>query len=373
MENTSQKPDKHIFIFDAKPGMVISRDIFATDGKLIAAVGTKLTFDIISRISNYQILEIYVYEREAVKKPKKAWAVVEKPKNNSTYFDKIRESEDFKEFSVNYNENLDNLKEQLNDIVNNNGDLKLDSFMESCDSILSGNKNSLQMFDMLHSIRQHDDSTFAHSVNVAIVASIIGQWLKYSKEDIEALTIAGLLHDIGKLTIAPELLNKPDKLTPDEFEILKKHVTNGYEYIKNSDLDERIKDACLLHHEKCDGSGYPRGLKGDEIPPFAKIIAVADIYDAMTAKRSYRGAICPFDVVHLMQQEAFTTLDPNYTLPFLKNVASSYINTNVKLSNGKVGEVILINDRDLSRPVVKCDNEFIDLSKTHDLTITALL
>ena len=375
MANNSKK-DTHIFIFDAEPGMIISRDIFATDGKLIAGKETKLDIDVIAKISSYQILEIYVYEKqvESVGHIQAATASVAAGNSNSVnYYDRIRSGAEFKKFQDSYNDSLDSLTVHLDDILNGGKDVDTNSILGNSDLLISANKNKLRMLDMLHSIRQHSDSTYAHCVNVAIVASIIGHWLKYSDEDIEVLITAGLLHDIGKLTIDASLVNKPGKLTPHEYEILKAHVNNGHEYIKDSDLDPRIKDAVLLHHEKCDGSGYPYGLKSSQIPPFAKIIAIADIYDAMTAKRSYRGAICPFEVIHLMEKEAFTTLDPEYVLPFLKNIVASYLHTNVQLSDGRTGEVILINDRDLSRPIVKCGDAFIDLSKETNLIITAIL
>ena len=114
-------------------------------------------------------------------------------------------------------------------------------------------------------------------------------------------------------------------------------------------------------------------INDSELEDFAKIIAIADIYDAMTSDRVYRSAVCPFTVIHLMEQECFSTLDPKFALPFFKNVASSYIHNNVKLSNGETGEVVLINDRSLSRPVIRCKDKFIDLSAAPDLTITAIL
>ena len=187
------------------------------------------------------------------------------------------------------------------------------------------------------------------------------------------LTLCGLLHDIGKVRIPRKILEKPGKLTPTEFEVMKAHVNEGYDIIKDKDIDSRVKEACLLHHETCDGTGYPFGLTSEKIPDFAKIIAIADIYDAMTSDRVYRSAVCPFTVIHLMEQECFSTLDPKFALPFFKNVASSYIHNNVKLSNGETGEVVLINDRSLSRPVIRCKDKFIDLSAAPDLTITSIL
>ena len=139
----------------------------------------------------------------------------------------------------------------------NNSPIDIDKLIEGTNEILTANRNSLQLFDMLHSMRQFDDLTYVHSVNVALIASILGQWLKFSEKDIRILTISGLLHDIGKIMIPNEILTKPGKLTVAEYNIMKQHVNFGYEKVKNQNIDIRIKEACLLHHEKCDGAGMP--------------------------------------------------------------------------------------------------------------------
>ena len=222
-------------------------------------------------------------------------------------------------------------------------------------------------------MRQFDDLTYVHSVNVALIASILGQWLKFSEKDIRILTISGLLHDIGKIMIPNEILTKPGKLTVAEYNIMKQHVNFGYEKVKNQNIDIRIKEACLLHHEKCDGTGYPFGLKSDHIPAVAKIIAIADVYDAMTSPRVYRGPTCPFDVINLFEQEGFQKYDSRYIMIFLRRIAESYLNENVRLSDGRSGKLIYINNHALSRPVVMADGEAIDLRKERYLRIEEIM
>ncbi len=365
--------EKRIFVFDAEPGMTLARDVLQSDGHLVAPKGSIIDIDLMSKISSYHILEVYVTD-EPIKPIETKSAPAPAPAaDGPTYFDKIRNSEDFQIFQTDYNETVNDLKANLNNIISGDAPIDTDVLLAQSVAVMGKNSNNLRMFDMLHSLRHHGDMTYAHSVNVALISSIIGQWLHYSEEDIKVLTLCGLLHDIGKVAIDEAILNKPGKLTPEEFEIVKGHVKAGYDRIKDADIDVRIKEACLLHHEKCDGTGYPFGLKSNQISDFAKIVAIADIYDAMTANRVYRGAVCPFEVIHIIEKDAFSKLDPAFVLPFLKNVVSSYIHTNVKLSDGQIGEVILINDRDFSRPIVKCGDKFIDLSKTPGVTITAIM
>ena len=362
--------DKTIFIFDAVEGDIVSEDIYTPDGNILVKKDTVLDYSIISNISGNHILEIKVYDRES----EQSFEDSEIENNeNEKYFDKIRKSAQYKQFKKTYDENIIDIKDGLNEVVTNNAPIDTDMLIEGTQQILSENKNSLQIFDMLHSMRQFDDLTYVHCVNVALIASIIGKWLGYGEDDIKVLIISGILHDIGKLMIPNEILTKPGKLSSDEFKIMKQHVNLGYEKLKNQNIDMRVKEACLLHHEKCDGTGYPFGLKSKDIPEVAKIIAVADVYDAMTAARVYRGALCPFEVIKIMYNDAFTKFDPAYILPFLKNVASSYIHNDVRLSDGRKGKVILINDNALHLPVVQCGDEFVDLSRSHGLSVSAII
>ncbi|MDO5402243.1 MAG: HD-GYP domain-containing protein [Eubacteriales bacterium] len=370
--------EKTIFIFDADEGMKLSKDVIQEDGHIIVPKGTILDMDIISKISSGHVLEISVYVQ-----PKKALAsdteaarevsVIES-EDTQTYFEKIKNSDEYKHFNDVYMDNVNTIKNNLNDIITSNTPINVTELLRKTSNMLHEYNNSLQLFDMLHCMRQFDDLTYIHCLNVSLIASIIGKWLNYSKEDIDVLTIAGLLHDIGKLLTPQEILTKPGKLTSNEYEIIKNHVNLGYEQLKDQDIDIRIKEACLLHHENCDGSGYPFHLTSSRIPPVAKIISIADVYDAMTAARVYRSSICPFHVIDIMAKDAYSKFDPAYLLPFLKNVVSSYIHNDVKLSNGEIGKVVLINDNAPSRPIIQCSRDkFIDLSKEPGLEITAIL
>ena len=342
--------DKTIFIFDAQEGDKLADDVHTPDGNILAKKDTILNYDIIANISGHHILEVKVYDTNNELQDLEKVLGKTANKENVKYFDKIRASIRFKHFKKTYDENILDIKGGLNDVVMNNSPIDIDKLIEGTNEILTANRNSLQLFDMLHSMRQFDDLTYVHSVNVALIASILGQWLKFSEKDIRILTISGLLHDIGKIMIPNEILTKPGKLTVAEYNIMKQHVNFGYEKVKNQNIDIRIKEAAV-----------------------AKIIAIADVYDAMTSARVYRGALCPFEVIDTMYKDAFTKFEPEYILPFLKNVASSYINNDVRLSDGRIGKVVLINENALSLPIVQCEDEFIDLSKTRGLTVSAIL
>lgn len=358
---------QRIFIFEAEEGMVLSEDAVLPDGHMVVPANTILTMELIEKISSYHILEIKIFERS-----EEAPAALQSDEPPLTYYERLRENPEYKEFSQNYWNNISTIKNRLNDIVISNAPISPDNLLEGTMNLISSH-NNLHLFDILHSMRESDDLTFVHCVNVSLISSIIGQWMNYSKEDVKILALCGLLHDLGKVMISDEILNKPTKLTADEYEIMKTHVNLGYDKLKDQDLDDRIKEACLLHHERSDGSGYPFRLKQDKIPPFARIVAIADVYDAMTSSRVYRDPICPFDVIQSMERDAFSKFDPKFLLPFLNNVIASYLHTNVKLSDGSYGEVVLINTTDLSRPIIYCNGQFIDLSKDRSVTIVSIM
>jgi len=201
----------------------------------------------------------------------------------------------------------------------------------------------------------------------------MGKWLGFSKEDTEVLTLAGLLHDTGKIMMPDNILKKPSRLSVTEYEIIKTHPFQGYNLLKGEDLDERIKNAALMHHERCDGSGYPSRLVSNEIDDFAKIVAIADVYDAMTSARIYRGPLCPFDVIHIFESEGLRKFEPRFLLPFLERIVNTYMNNDILLNNGETGTIIMINRLYLSKPVIKTATGFIDLSAEPDLYIMKIL
>lgn len=224
-------------------------------------------------------------------------------------------------------------------------------------------------------LSSYDNYTYSHSVNVDILSVVLGIALGFTDNELKMLSQAALLHDIGKTCIPIDIINKPGKLTDEEYEIVKEHTTHGYYMLfENNDLSSVTRNAILSHHENEDGTGYPRGIKGDKIHKFAKIIHIADVYDALTAKRVYKEAMNPADALEYLMSQAGRMFDKEYVEVFVKYVAPYPVGTCVKLSNNKIGTVIRNNDDILSRPVIKLeDHKVIDLSKHLDITITELL
>ena len=314
---------KIVSINNLKPGMVISEDVFSYHGQCLAKQNTPVTLQLIEHLKFYQIASVSIF-----------------PENHGDRNSSTMTARRLETYSL---------------------------------TLFGENSTTISMFDMLHNMRQIDDSTYAHSVNVALICRLIGKWKNFSEKDMDTLTLCGLLHDIGKSKIPNEIIGKPGKLTDSEYEEIKKHPVIGYNMVKNLNIDQRVKNAVLLHHERFDGKGYPLGLTGSEIDDFTSIVSIADVYDAMTANRCYRDGLCPFEVIAIFEKEGLTQFNPKYILTFLDHIANTYINNEVLLSDGSSGKIVLINKK-LTRPTIQLDNgNFINLESRLDLYVQAII
>ncbi len=341
-------------IEDLKLNTVIANDVYNEDSQLIITQGTMLTSKVLDRLKLFSVEYVYIASETDDEKP-------------------FTETEDFIKFKKDYMDITDSIQKSFNGIIEKTiSEEELEQTVSKCLELYTSFSSSYSIFDMLHHMRDFSDSTFVHSVNVGMIAAIIGRWAGKSEYEEHLLLSCGLFHDIGKLLIPSEIINKPDKLTPDEFEIMKTHAQKGYGLLDDLNINDHIKKCALMHHEKINGSGYPQGLKGSQIDDFAKIITIADIYDALTATRVYRGPICPFDVIEIFENDGFQLYDTRYMLVFLQNIINSYLHSQVQLSNGESGEIIMVNTNNLSKPIVHSGNDFIDLSENKNIKINKI-
>lgn len=229
-------------------------------------------------------------------------------------------------------------------------------------------------YGVLAALQSKDDYTYRHNVAVGIISTLLGKWLKLKPEDLSMLTIAATLHDIGKMMIPDEVLTKPGPLTPEEYQLMKKHTTFGYEMIRDTVGTNHMQAlVALQHHERMDGSGYPFGVQGNRITDFSKIVAVADVFHAMTSDRFYRKASPLYEVLLQMEENVFGKLDPYICRVFINKLMQSMIGNEVELTDGRTGKIIMILATDPLRPLVNIEDEFIDLSKHRSLGIVRVI
>ena len=359
---------KRVKVSELLPGMVTAEDVFNYNDQLIIPRGTVLTDQNITRLEFYAIMSIRL--DDSIKESAPAEAAYE----NQPYSERVKASPEFKEFKEKFDENLDDFKDNINDIVQKGTPIDVDAILQDTLSMISSTHGPISVFDMLQNMRQYDDLTYAHCINVALICNVFASWLHMTPDEIELATLCGVFHDIGKLAIPDNIVKKPDKLTDDEYNLIKTHTIEGYKILRKQNINEHIMKAALMHHERCDGGGYPLGWKGDKIDKYAKLVAIADVYDAMTASRVYRGPLCPFKVIEIFEREGLQRYEAQYILTFLENVVHTYMGNEVLLSDGRQGRVVFINKNALSKPMIECrDGQFIDLSKERELSIEMIL
>ncbi len=371
---------KRISTFQLIPGMTLSQSVLGFDHQLILTKGTVLTDQLISKLILYGIITVYV-ENDT---PDKPHITFQKPEEIS-HSERIRQSPVFQLFKKKYEDNMEGLKDALHSLLEKSlpvGDsasmevppsIDISALIQSALDLADSGQGQIGILDMLQNMRDYDDATYAHSINVALMCNLFATWLKWSETEVNLATACGLFHDVGKLMVPTHILGKPGKLTDEEYAQIQEHPLNGYQLLRNQQLDEHIRNTALMHHERIDGSGYPMHLKGNQIDKFARLVAIVDVYDAMTAARVYRGPLCPFHVIGLFEAEGFRKYDVEYLLIFLENVVNTYVQDPCRLSDGREGEIIYINKEALSRPVVRCGSEYVNLSEEKDLTIDAIL
>ncbi|NGQ95663.1 HD-GYP domain-containing protein [Brevibacillus sp. SYP-B805] len=231
------------------------------------------------------------------------------------------------------------------------------------------------LFTPLYLIEGSDNYTYRHSINVGILSALIAKLLNRTTEEVILLGQAGLLHDVGKMFIPQEILMKPGRLTDDEFEIMKQHTILGAQILSRMEgTNEVIIQCALLHHERRDGSGYPQGRKGLDIPIESQIVGVADVFDAICSDRVYKSRNSPFEAAKVLWTLTCDgLLNPEIVNRFINYIATLYVGSNALLNTGEEVEVILIHMDEPMRPLVRRGDEYLDLRKHRSLSIEKMI
>jgi putative nucleotidyltransferase with HDIG domain len=234
--------------------------------------------------------------------------------------------------------------------------------------------NGPDLFGLFAALQSKDDYTYRHNIAVGAIASLIGTWMGLDRQELLQLTTAALLHDVGKMFIPLDILNKPTRLTAEEYAQMKNHTVLGYEVLKETvGISHRQALVALQHHERMDGSGYPFGLGQDRIEKFSRIVAVADVFHAMTSTRVYRTPSPFYKVLFQMEKDAFGALDPVITRLFIGKIMNDLIGRSVMLTDGSEGKILMVQPGDPTHPLIQVGSGFVDLSKDFSVHIQQIL
>ena len=332
-----------VHITDVRSGDRLSEDIFNTFGLHVLSKGTALNEREISRLYQHQVDFIEI-ERRASQQGN-AEPSYYNPLLRPLYQDAVAGAE------------------QLFERALEDGKIYEEDVKESFQPLVDNFRTERDVVSLLLMLNSQDDYTYQHSVQVGMLSYYIARWIGWSEEDTVRAGKAGFLHDIGKCKISDSILNKPGKLSAEEFDEVKNHSRYGYEILKSSFDDNLVALAALQHHERMDGSGYPLGLQKDQIHPIARIVAVADVYSAMISSRVYCEKRDLLYVLREMHQLSFNALDPDITHTFILHMVPNFIGKRIELTDGQAGTIVMTNPSDYFRPLIQLDDEtFLDLS-----------
>lgn len=358
MENKEEKKTKVVDFSQLEEGMIVAKEV-QQNGKVLLRKDIPITGQMIKKIRNILFIgTVEVYDKKV--SAKKKVANYEKEKQY------IRVQEEFKEIAF-------KLQKTFRQIINDD-EIAMHEVREFAKKIQSELTPSSIIIKNIVLYGSGDDSIYRHSVNVAALSAIIGKWIGYDHAKLNSLVYAAILHDYGKTKIDRELLKKEATLTTNEFNVIKTHAQLGYKFVKEiKQLDTSVSYGVLMHHERLDGSGYPLGLKDEAIHPFARIIAIADVFDAMNSDRGYKKKRLPFEALQIVKNESLGKLDYEYTKVFLEHIVDYYTGEEVLLNTNETCKIIKMNPNDLEKPLILKDNDFIDLTKEKEFYIKEVL
>lgn len=329
---------KRIAIFDAKPEMILAKEIFSRTGRLLIRRGESLNAQRIRKLIEFGIPTLYIED------------------GSDYYEDTILKTNDIEVPDIISTETRDEAERVVQELMN---DVKAGQTINThkvkhvVEDIVNELIRNHYIVTKLADIRILDDYTFAHSVNVCVLSVSTAIVMGYPKDQLQKLAMGAILHDIGKMLVPEKILNKPDVLTESEFAEMKKHSILGYELLKEQpEIPVTAALVALQHHERYNGEGYPYGIKNDNIHEHARIVAIADVYDALTADRVYKNAVLPYECVEIIIASSGYQFDPKFIRTFVENVAIYPIGTIVQLNTGETAAVIDSNRILPTRPTV---------------------
>ncbi len=335
------------------PGMQIARDIFSSDGKILVSQGKEVSQHSIKKLQDWQIETVLIVQEKAA---------------NPLIRSEVQQ------FINTYNQSIDVISKAF-EKTRETQEIPLEVFEAANKEIQENIPASGNIIDQLYNLPPCDDYTFRHSVNVSVITALIAGWLGYPPDIVNQMSLTGLLHDIGKSQLPQHILNQPNLLSNSDYELYKRHTHYGAELLqKNLDIPQTVKHGITAHHEREDGSGYPYALLGDKIHPYAKIVAIADLYDeGMTISREEGMLLSPYAALERLKDNIYK-IEAKAAITFINRMTNFLSGNVVALTDGRIGRVVFINKDTPSRSIILInDGQIVDLTETRGVHIFHLV
>ena len=345
-----------------KKGMVIKADVYNRAGVILVPADTAVTSEVFELLTKHFIEDVvieYVPETAPVT-------------NISAGRRRINEKK-LIEATLIYKAAENTLAQNLKDIVQKDKEVDIPAMLDLLQSVIDKADEELSIFDILHHMQKDSDTLYAHSINVSLYAQLLARWANLEPEEIELVSLSGLLHDMGHLQY-PESDITPFTLHDGmEKNCHEQHPTLGYRLLQNKSIDHRIKQAVLTHHERFDQSGFPLGVSFMNINQITRVLAIADSYVTLITEENGHPGMIPFEALKQLQETDYKKYDYKLLTTFVEHVSLNYVQHEVQLTDGRIGVILMINKTDIARPLVQIGNLFVDLTKQKDLAIEKIL
>lgn len=324
------------------PGTILGKPIYNEQGKILVNANIPLTEMMINRLHKLGISYVYIHD-----------PLSDDIELDSTISDELR---------IESTKKIENAFVQFQ---NEDVHLRWLSLEKSApqlkgiiQSLLKQLKQNNDVLSLLTDVFSYDEYIFTHSLNVTMYSLAIGTNLGLEKKQLDLLGLGALLHDVGKMVVPHQILDKPERLTDEEYELIKQHTTAGYEILRVVPNIHSVVAICALqHHERMNGSGYPKGILGKDMHLYSKIIAISDVFDAVTSNRVYRQAMLPHQGLELLYSGSGKLFDPKLVEIFRDSLSIYPTGLTVKLNDGRRGIVARQNAASTDRPIIRIFEE----------------
>ncbi|MET3193612.1 HD-GYP domain-containing protein [Bacillus sp. OAE603] len=324
------------------PGTLLGKPIYNEQGKILVNANVPLTVMMINRLHKLGISYVFIHD------PLSDGLELDSTISDELRIESTKKIEDaFVKFK---NEEL-----HLRWLSLEKSAPELKGIIES---LLKELKNNNDMLSLLTDVFSYDEYIFTHSLNVTMYSLAIGTKLGLNKSQLDLLGLGALLHDVGKMVVPNQILDKPERLTEEEYELIKKHTTAGYAILREVPNIHSVVAICALqHHERINGSGYPKGISGEEMHLYSKIIAISDVFDAVTSNRVYRKAMLPHEGLELLYSGSHKLFDAKLVRLFRDSLSIYPTGLTVQLNDGRRGIVARQNAASTDRPIIRIIEE----------------